>query len=172
MSSRRAASRCDLVFSGLVVTAEEDNFFGKHTGYEPNPHRMAHPMMEAEFGKFDGWPLAASGLAAVYATENTRGAIFDAFEFAEQDVNSRAPAFAGYSKGVPMGANVDRIQIVKGWMDGSGNAHEMVPDVAWSGDQSPAGDGKLPPVALRPCDARRTQAKPRPGSPERGFRLR
>jgi len=175
-----------------LSTSEEDNFFGKHTGYEPNPHRMEHPMMEADFGKLDGWQLVASGLAAVYATENTREAIFDAFErkevyattgsrmmvrffggfeFTEQDVNSRAPAFAGYSKGVPMGgdltgekssgraptfmvyalrdpigANLDRIQIVKGWMDGSGNTHEQVYDVAWSGDRSAGGDGKLPPV--------------------------
>jgi len=175
-----------------LSTSEEDNFFGKHTGYEPNPHRMEHPMMEADFGKLDGWQLVASGLAAVYATENTREAIFDAFErkevyattgsrmmvrffggfeFTEQDVNSRTPAFAGYSKGVPMGgdltgahaggraptfmvyalrdpigANLDRIQIVKGWMDGSGNTHEKVYDVAWSGDRSPASDGKLPPV--------------------------
>jgi hypothetical protein len=175
-----------------LATAEEDNFFGKHTGYEPNPQRMDHPMMDTEAGRIDGWQLAASGLAAVYATENTREAIFDAFErkevyattgsrmmvrffggfeFTEQDVNSRAPAFAGYSKGVPMGgdltgaqgrgraptfmvyalrdpigANLDRIQIVKGWMDGSGNTYEKVYDVAWSGDRRPGGDGKLPPV--------------------------
>ena len=175
-----------------LATAEEDNFFGKHTGYEPNPQRMDHPMMDTEAGKIDGWQLAASGLAAVYATENTREAIFDAFErkevyattgsrmmvrffggfeFTKQDVNSRAPAFAGYSKGVPMGgdltgaqsagraptfmvyalrdpigANLDRIQIVKGWMDGSGNTYEKVYDVAWSGDRRPGGDGKLPPV--------------------------
>jgi hypothetical protein len=63
-----------------LATAEEDNFFGKHTGYEPNPHRMEHPMFQAEFATMEGWGLAASGLAAVYATENTREAIFDAFE--------------------------------------------------------------------------------------------
>jgi hypothetical protein len=174
-----------------LATAEEDNFFGKHTGYEPSPHRMEHPMMVADFGKLDGWQLAASGLAAVWATENTREAIFDAFErkevyattgsrmavrffggweFTEQDVNSRSPAFAGYSKGVPMGgdlsgeaggraptfmvyalrdpigANLDRIQIIKGWMDGSGSTHEQVYNVAWSDGRQISGDGKLPPV--------------------------
>jgi len=149
-------------------------------------------MFETEKGKIDGWQLAASGLAAVYATENTREAIFDAFErkevyattgsrmmvrffggfeFTEQDVNSRSPAFAGYSKGVPMGgdltgaqssgraptfmvyalrdpigANLDRIQIVKGWMDSGGNTHEKVYDVAWAGDRSPSGNGKLPAI--------------------------
>jgi len=175
-----------------LATAEEDNFFGKHTGYEPNPRRMEHPMFDTEAGRIDGWQLAASGLAAVYATENTREAIFDAFErkevyattgsrmmvrffggfeFTEQDVSSRSPAFAGYSKGVPMGgdltgaqsggraptfmvyalrdpigANLDRIQIVKGWMDDDGRTHEKGYDVAWSGDRRPGADGKLPPV--------------------------
>jgi hypothetical protein len=175
-----------------LATAQEDNFFGKHTGYEPSPERMEHPMFQTDFATMPGWGLAASGLAAVYATDNTRAAIFDAFErrevyattgsrmmvrffggfeFTEQDVNSRAPAFVGYSKGVPMGgelsgersggraptfmvyalrdpigANLDRIQIVKGWMDGSGNTLEKVYDVAWSGDRRPGSDGRLPPV--------------------------
>ncbi len=175
-----------------LSTAEEDNFFGKHTGYEPSPHRMEHVMMETENGRLDGWQLVASGLAAVWATENTREAIFDAierrevygttgsrmgvrffggWEFTEQDVNSRAPAFTGYRKGVPMGgdlraapagakaptfmvyalrdpigANLDRIQIIKGWMDADGNTHEKVYDVAWSDGREVGADGKLPAV--------------------------
>jgi hypothetical protein len=177
-----------------LSTAEEENFFGKHTGYEPSPHRMEHPMMESADKKLrlDGWQLVASGLAAVWATENTREAIFDAidrkevygttgsrmgvrffggWEFTGQDVNSRSPAFTGYRKGVPMGgdlpaapadaksptfmvyalrdligANLDRIQIVKGWMDSDGKTHEKVYDVAWWGDRTPGDDGKLPPV--------------------------
>jgi len=175
-----------------LATAQEDNFFGKHSGYEPNPDRMKHPMMKADFGQIDGWALTSSGLAAVWATENTREAIFDAiarkevyattgsrmmvrffggWEFRDQDVNNRAPAFAGYQKGVPMGgdlpaapanakaptfmvyalrdsigANLDRIQIVKGWLDSSGKTHEKVYDVAWSGGRKPGADGKLAPV--------------------------
>ena len=46
----------------------------------------------------------------------------------------------------PIGANLDRIQIVKGWLDSDGNTHEKVYDAAWSGDRKPGVDGKLPPV--------------------------
>ena len=46
----------------------------------------------------------------------------------------------------PIGANLDRVQIVKGWMDADGNVKEKVYDVAWSGDRTPGSDGKLPPV--------------------------
>ena len=112
-----------------LTTAEEDNFFGKHTGYEPAPDRMEHIMMQSEHGKLDGWQLVASGLAGVWATENTREALFDAiarkeiyattgsrmgvrffggWEFTKQDVNSRSPAFTGYNKGVPMGGNLPK----------------------------------------------------------------
>ena len=80
------------------------------------------------------------------------------------------PAPIGYAKGVPMGgelgaapqgksptflvaalkdpigANLDRYQIVKGWLDADGKVQEKVYDVAWSGDRTPGADGKLPPV--------------------------
>jgi hypothetical protein len=46
----------------------------------------------------------------------------------------------------PIGANLDRIQIVKGWLDANGKTHERVYDVAWAGDRTPGADGKLPPV--------------------------
>ena len=46
----------------------------------------------------------------------------------------------------PIGANLDRIQIVKGWMDDRGDLHEKVYDVAWSGDRQAGADGKVPPV--------------------------
>jgi hypothetical protein len=174
-----------------LATAQEDNFFGKHTGYEPGPERMNHPMVKSDKGIIEGWQPAASGLAAVWAAENTREAIFDAmarkevyattgsrmgvrffggWDFVEDDFNSRSPAFAGYKKGVPMGAdlpkrtgnkaptflvyalrdpvgaNLDRIQIVKGWLDANGKTHEKVYDVIWSGDRKPGTDGKLPLV--------------------------
>ena len=174
-----------------LSTAEEDNFFGKHSGSEPSPQRMLHPFTETKQGKFDGWQTVASGLAAVWAKENTRQAIFDAmarrevygttgprmmvrffggWDFTLQDLNSRQPAFQGYEKGVPMGgdlsahkggkaptfmvyslrdpigANLDRIQIIKGWLDANGKTHEKVYDVAWSDNRKPDRDGKLPPV--------------------------
>jgi hypothetical protein len=46
----------------------------------------------------------------------------------------------------PIGANLDRIQIVKGWMDSKGNLEEKVYDVAWSGDRKQDAKGKIPAV--------------------------
>ena len=63
-----------------LTTAEEDNFFGKHSGGEPSPDRMLHPFTKTNFGEFAGWQTVASGRAAVWATENTREAIFDAMQ--------------------------------------------------------------------------------------------
>ena len=138
-----------------------------------------------------GWEQTASGYAAVWATENTREALFDAmkrretyattgprmivrffggWDFEAKDADNRLPAQIGYSKGVPMGgdlqaapagkaptflvaalkdpvgANLDRYQIVKGWLDKDSNVHEKVYDVVWSGDRKPGADGKLPSV--------------------------
>jgi len=174
-----------------LATAQEDNFFGKHSGAEPNPGRMNHPFLENDKGTIFGWGMVSSGLAAVYAEENTRESIFDAmerkevyattgsrmgvrffggWEYTDLDMSSRNPAFAGYQKGVPMGGdlpergknkaptfmvyalrdpiggNLDRIQIVKGWMDKKGETHEKVYDVVWAGDREPGTNGKLPPV--------------------------
>jgi hypothetical protein len=46
----------------------------------------------------------------------------------------------------PYSGNLDRIQIVKGWLDAAGERHEKIYDVAWSGDRRPGADGTLPPV--------------------------
>jgi hypothetical protein len=46
----------------------------------------------------------------------------------------------------PIGANLDRIQVVKGWLDAQGGLHEKVHDVVWGGDRKPGPDGKLPGV--------------------------
>jgi len=56
------------------------------------------------------------------------------------------PSFLVYALRDPMGANLDRIQIVKGWLDADGEPREKVYDVAWSGDRTPDENGKLPPV--------------------------
>ena len=174
-----------------LSTAGEDNFFGKHSGAEPNPERVNHPMAKIGDAEYAGWSMVASGYQGVWATENTREALFDAmmrketyattgprmlvrffggWEFSETDAQGRLPADLGYTKGVPMGAdlpaatagrspsflvaalkdpfsgNLDRIQIVKGWIDASGERQEKVYDVVWSGDRSPGADGKLPAV--------------------------
>jgi hypothetical protein len=176
-----------------LATAGENNFFGKHSGSEPNAKRMEHPMARMGDAEYEGWSVAASGLAAVWARDNTREALFDAMErkevyattgprmmvrfwggwdFVEQDAGNRFPGATGYEKGVPMGGdlrsapdgksptflvgalkdpfsgNLDRIQIVKGWLDSKGRTHEKVYDVAW-GDadrRQPGADGKLPAV--------------------------
>jgi len=173
-----------------LATAEEENFFGKHSGAEPSPERWAHPMAKVGDKEYTGWGMVSSGYAAVWARENTREAIFDAmmrketyattgprmmvrffggWEFTEADTASRLLANVGYTKGVPMGGdlhrapdgkaptflvgalkdpfsgNLDRIQIIKVWMDGTGR-HEKIYDVAWSGDRKPESDGNLPAV--------------------------
>jgi hypothetical protein len=170
-----------------LSTAEEENFFGKSVSVEPSKHRIEHPFIENEMGKIPGELLVASGYQGVWATENTREAIFDAmmrketyattgprimvrffggWEYTDNDLRSRAPAFAGYEKGVPMGgdlrknpgsgapvfmvyalrdpigANLDRIQIVKGWLDAQGELHERVFDVAVSDGRKIGKDGR------------------------------
>jgi len=179
-----------------LATAEEENFFGKHSGVEPEPQRWEHLVIESPDDpnlSVYGWQQAASGYAAVWATENTRAAIFDAmqrketyattgpritvrffggWEFDAADAQSRLPAEVGYAKGVPMGGdlhkapkgkapgflvaalkdpysgNLDRIQIIKGWLDKKGKLHEKVYDVAWSDadKRKPGKNGKLPAV--------------------------
>jgi hypothetical protein len=107
-----------------------------------------------------------------YATTGPRMVVrfFGGWEFEAKDAQTRSPAMIGYSKGVPMGgdlsaapagkaptflvaalrdpigANLDRIQIIKGWLDAKGELHEKVHDVAWGGDREPGADGKLPSV--------------------------
>ena len=174
-----------------LATADEDNFFGKLTHVEPNEYRWEHTI--GKLGEFTllGKDMVASGYAAVWATENTREAIFDAmkrketyattgprmlvrffggWDFEADDANTRLPGEAGYKKGVPMGGdltnapdgkaptflvaavkdqfsgNLDRIQIIKGWLDADGSAQEKVYDVVWSGDRKPDANGKLPSV--------------------------
>jgi hypothetical protein len=176
-----------------LATAEEENFFGKHSGKEPKPGRAS--ALVGNFGdiKWFGWEQVSSGYAAVWATENTREAIWDAmkrrevysttgprilvrfwggWDFEESDALSRLPAGIGYTKGVPMGGdlysapkdksptflvgalkdpysgNLDRIQIIKGWLDKNSKTHEKVYDVAWgdANTRKPGSDGKLPPV--------------------------
>ena len=63
-----------------LSTAEEENFFGKSTSAEPSATRISHPFVKSELGAIEGYELAASGYQAVWATENTREAIFDAME--------------------------------------------------------------------------------------------
>ncbi|MDT3776804.1 DUF3604 domain-containing protein [Nitrospira sp. MA-1] len=174
---------------------EEENFFGKTTPQEPSPERMTKAFFDnPKTGvKVMDWEVAAAGYAGVWATENTREALWDAmerketyattgprmlvrffggFDFKPADAHNRIPANIGYTKGVPMGgdlrdapqgrsptflvaalkdpigANLDRIQIIKGWLSKDGALQEKVYDVVW-GDadkRQPGSEGKLPPV--------------------------
>lgn len=108
-----------------------------------------------------------------YATTGPRMVVrfFGGWEFDAKDADNRLPGQIGYTKGVPMGsdltqapqgkvptflvtalkdplgANLDRYQIVKGWLDKNGDPQEKVYDVAWSGNRQPdSKTGKVPPV--------------------------
>ena len=173
-----------------LATASEDNFFGKFANSEPGVRSADSHMAGALIAD---WQLGASGLAAVWAPENTREALFAALERREVYATSgsrivlrffggwqyrsgtiHAPDFVkqGYAGGVPMGgelsgdkdraspptflvhamkdpddANLDRIQIVKGWLDKAGELHEAIFDVALSDARAPdPSTGKAPPV--------------------------
>jgi hypothetical protein len=173
-----------------LSTADENNFFGKHSGNEPSPTRVMSPQnLGTDQGRF-GYHYLAGGYAGVWARANTRAEIFDAikrrevyattgprmtvrmfggFEFSPQDFGGQGWVAAGYKRGVPMGgeltdggkapvfmiealkdpigANLDRVQVVKGWVDAAGASHEKVFDVAWSDpDNRRMTGGKVPAV--------------------------
>ena len=161
-----------------LSTTREDNFFGKMSSMEPSPERLIDPLAAIEGGDTVYYRNAtASGLAAVWAKDNTREALFDAMQrketYATTGTRMSVRLFAGwdyakdtlqrpdyvkvaYQQGVPMGgdltaaakgaspkilvqalsdpngANLDRVQIIKGWVDASGKTHEIVYDVACS----------------------------------------
>jgi hypothetical protein len=60
--------------------------------------------------------------------------------------SGKAPTFMYFALRDPIGANLDRIQIVKGWLDRQGKTHEKVYDVAWSDNREQNADGKVPAV--------------------------
>jgi len=60
--------------------------------------------------------------------------------------DAAAPSFAVWAIRDPDSGNLDRIQIIKGWVDERGRSHEKIFNVAWSGQRRPDADGRLPPV--------------------------
>jgi hypothetical protein len=170
-----------------LASADEDYFWGAM------PSSRSETESERPVGAvgLDSRDLSAQGLTAVWAEENTRTSIFEAFKRKEvyattgprmrvrffggwdfdakqarkanmvtmgytfgrpmgSDLTKRpedkAPSFLMYAVKDPEGANLDRIQLVKGWVDEEGKTHEEVYDVAWSGGRERGPDGKLPPV--------------------------
>ena len=172
--------------NGTPSDVAEDNFIG---GHGPEDGTAESRRESGVAGWIDGKDLSIGALAAVWATANTRAAIWDAMKRRETYATS-GPRIAvrffggvdlpaesddllsmvenGYAFGVPMGsdlppsdaaptftvhavkdpngANLDRIQIIKGWVDADGNVHERVVNVAWSGDRQISQDGKVPSV--------------------------
>jgi hypothetical protein len=173
-------------------SVDEANFFGKFPSQEPSPDRWEQvSSLGVTTQRRYSWQDLAAGYAAIWATDNTREAIWEAlgrketyatsgtrmvvrffggWDFKPADAAAPALAEVGYARGVPMGgdlpaaprgksptflvaalkdpqgANLDRIQIVKGWVDADGKARERIHDVAWSGGRKPGKGGRLPPV--------------------------
>jgi uncharacterized protein DUF3604 len=176
-----------------LSAVDEPNFLGMFaTDSIPENKRLPDEDFIPGVENMTGWNMSASGRAAVWATENSRKAIFDAFSrrevyattgprialrvfggwaFNDADAQSDTLASTGYAKGVPMGAdltnapsdqtpltlliratkdplgaNLDRVQVIKGWLDTNGETHERVFDVAWSDERIADANDKLPVV--------------------------
>jgi hypothetical protein len=173
--------------TGLMTGGEENNFWGKFVSNEPSPNRWNNAYKKEGPNIRRDWTLMASGVTGVWATSNTREALWDAMKRKETYASSgpritvrffggfglqagKDMVASGYANGVPMGgdlkpvaggkaptflvaamkdpegANLDRLQIVKGWVDAAGRTHEKVFDVKWGGDRRPGPDGKLPAI--------------------------
>jgi len=174
-----------------VASSEEPNFWGK-VGLDSIPENKRTDDTISGIEDFNGWNMSASGLAAVWAEENTRESIFEAFarkevyattgsrialrvfggwSFPDGAADTADFAEVGYAAGVPMGgdltnapasgdpvnlliratrdpqgANLDRVQVIKGWLDTNGEAQEQIFDVVWSDDRAPDENGKIPAV--------------------------
>jgi hypothetical protein len=179
-----------------LATTAEDNYFGKVVILEPSADPIRFSEVIAGRPAPEGHQIyarqnGASGLAAIWARENTREALWDSLKrkevfattgtrirvrvfggwnFTEGDLDRHDFARHGYDDGVPMGgdlaagsdggaptmlvrairdpdgANLDRIQMIKGWVDANGETQEKVYDIAWSGEREMDADGKLPAV--------------------------
>jgi hypothetical protein len=172
-----------------LATSREENYFGKYQHTEPSAERQGREVIPAADPSLRIMTSqeVASGLAAVWARENTRTAILDAMKrkevYATTGTRIRVRVFAGwdfeadevsrpdfvdqgYRRGVPMGgdlrpapggaaprfmiralrdpdgANLDRVQVIKGWLDSDGETHERIYDVAVSDGREIGSDGR------------------------------
>jgi len=173
-----------------MSSAEEDNHWGK-MAIDSTPENRFDPTKVVVPPHSYGFDMGSAGLAAVWATENTRQALYDAFrsketyattgtrlrvrffggwEFAAGDADASNLAETGYSKGVAMGgdlparsgdvspsflihamkdpehANLDRVQVIKGWVDADGMPHEKIYNVALADGRTVGPDGTVEPV--------------------------
>ncbi len=173
-----------------MSATREENYFGKLPHLEPTAKRFEEVVLRSAEDNSPvvySWQMSASGLAAVWAQENTREAIFDAmarkevyattgtrmtvrvfagWDFQPEEVERPDFAKQGYARGVPMGgelpsapsgaaptflvralrdpdgANLDRVQIIKGWLGADGKTQERIYDVAVSDGRKIGPDGR------------------------------
>ena len=172
--------------NGLMSDVAEDGFIGGHGPEDGSVERRRNAGVA---GWIDGKDLSIGSISGVWATKNTRSAIWDAMKRRETFSTSgprmkvrlfggvdlpadpkdaatlvqkgyelgvpmgsdlgpagAAPTFTVYAEKDPDGANLDRVQIIKGWVDKDGKPHEQIVDVAWSDARQPGADGKILPV--------------------------
>jgi hypothetical protein len=175
--------------TGLAST-REDNNFSKMPHMEPSNHRTSEFLVKSPVHDsltYSGSDISASGLAAVWAVDNTREALWDAMKrkevyattgnrlkvrlfsgwnFSTSDLHRPDFAKNGYKNGVPMGGdlnnapegkapsflvkawkdvdgpNLDRVQIIKGWVDANGKKQERIYDLAVSDGRTIAKNGR------------------------------
>jgi hypothetical protein len=170
-----------------LSSSEENNFHGK-LATDSIPENKDRRWDVSKKGTH-GWAMSASGLAAVWAQENTRESILAAMkrrevygttgprigvqfyggtDFVEGDItgadlhqratargvpmggelrhSTQSPTFIVVASKDPVGANLDRVQIVKGWLDSLGQEQERVFNVAWAGDRELSLEGALAAV--------------------------
>ena len=175
-----------------LATTRDENTWSKTPTMEPAADRWEHVVIGSVAGDDAlttyAYETLASGLAGVWARENTRAALFEAMQkketyattgtritvrlfggwnYGKDEVYRPDAVSIGYRKGVPMGGdlpkapdgieapvfmvgalkdawsgNLDRIQIVKGWVDENGERHEKVYDVAVSDGREIGADGR------------------------------
>jgi hypothetical protein len=159
--------------SHIGISAVKETQFAGKSGHDSKPENRSGP---SGIGASRGWDMGAAGFTAVWAPENTREAIFEAFkrrevyastgprirlqvfggyDFVESDISNPDLSGVGLEKGVPMGgdlyaidgrtpgfiiaalkdpegANLDRVQVIKGWLNADGSTSEKIYDVALS----------------------------------------
>ena len=154
-----------------LATAEEPNFWGKMAADSVPARKQQHALGIGP----TGWTMQAGGLAGVWATENSRAAILDAFARREVYATTgprirlrltveladgasipmggtyaarsaeAVPTFVVQAEKDPQSANLDRIQLIKGWVDTDGKLQEQIVELAWGGERTLTG-GTLQPV--------------------------
>lgn len=93
---------------------------------------------------YGGYGLDATALEASSFPYESSGAVPMGGELDQKE--GGAPVFLVHAMADPKSGTLDRIQIVKGWVDAAGEANEKVFDVAWASTGRMQADGSLAPV--------------------------